>query len=103
MPATRLIVNPVACSGHGSCAELLPELVALDEWGYPLLAPGPVPAPLERAARRAVRDCPALALRLVSASVPGSADRVPGSGERAPGSEETQKSPRTPARAHRAR
>ena len=95
MPATRLIVNPVACSGHGSCAELLPELVALDEWGYPLLGPGPVPAGLERAARRAVRDCPALALRLV-------ADRG-GSGETRPdGSEETQKAARAPAKTRRA-
>ena len=44
------------------CAELLPELITLDEWGYPLLAEGGVPAGLSRQARRAVRDCPALAL-----------------------------------------
>jgi hypothetical protein len=31
-----LRVNPIACSGHGLCAELLPELISLDEWGYPL-------------------------------------------------------------------
>jgi ferredoxin len=96
MPANRLIVNPVACSGHGSCAELLPELVALDEWGYPLLAPGPVPAGLERAARRAVRDCPALALRLVAAGRGGSARTQP------EGSEGTQKAPRAPAKTRRA-
>src|SRR3984957_7026183 len=40
----RLRVNPAACSGHGVCAELLPELITLDEWGYPLLAEGGVPA-----------------------------------------------------------
>jgi ferredoxin len=62
----RLEVNPIACSGHGSCADLLPELVTLDEWGYPLLTRGPVPAELARRARRAVRDCPALALRLAA-------------------------------------
>jgi ferredoxin len=64
MPATRLAVNPVACTGHGLCAELLPELITLDEWGYPILADGPVPPALERPARRAVAACPALALRL---------------------------------------
>jgi ferredoxin len=34
----QLRVNPIACTGHGLCAELLPELVTLDEWGYPVLA-----------------------------------------------------------------
>ncbi len=61
----RLQVNPVACVGHGACAELLPEAVVLDEWGYPVIAPGPLPLALERYARRAVSACPALALRLV--------------------------------------
>ena len=77
----RLRVNPAACSGHGNCAELLPELITLDEWGYPLLAEGGVPAGLSRQARRAVRDCPALAL-MISAPVH---------------SEETQKLPRRSA------
>jgi ferredoxin len=57
----RLRVDPVACSGHGACAELLPELVTLDEWGYPIVAGRPVPPGLQRAARRAVAACPALA------------------------------------------
>ena len=61
----RLRVNPVACAGHGACAELLPELISLDEWGYPVVAGPPVPAALERPARRAVAACPALALLLV--------------------------------------
>jgi ferredoxin len=61
---TKLRVNPIACSGHGLCAELLPEMITLDEWGYPLLADRPVPPRLVRRARRAVTDCPALALRL---------------------------------------
>jgi ferredoxin len=69
MPDTsaRLRVNHIACSGHGVCAELLPELIALDEWGYPVIANTAVPARLARAARRAVTDCPALALRLSAA------------------------------------
>ncbi|HTZ91391.1 MAG TPA: ferredoxin [Streptosporangiaceae bacterium] len=63
----RLRVNPIACSGHGSCAELLPEVITLDEWGYPLLAgDGAVPVGLAREARRVVTDCPALALALTA-------------------------------------
>ena len=60
----RMRVNPVACSGHGACAELLPELISLDEWGYPIVPGTVLPAVLERPARRAVAACPALALRL---------------------------------------
>lgn len=60
----RLVVNPVACDAHGLCAELLPELISLDEWGYPVVDPRPVPAHLEPLARRAVAACPTLALLL---------------------------------------
>ena len=60
----NLRVNPIACSGHGVCAELLPELIRLDEWGYPVIADGPVPGYLAKQARRTVTDCPALALLL---------------------------------------
>jgi len=60
----RLRVNPILCEAHGVCAELLPELIGLDPWGYPILAPGPVPAGLESLARRTVTSCPALALLL---------------------------------------
>ena len=61
----RLRVNPILCTGHGLCAELLPEQIDLDEWGYPLLSGEPVPAELRQLARRAVNDCPVLALMLV--------------------------------------
>jgi ferredoxin len=64
----HLRVNPIACTGHGLCAELLPEHVSLDEWGYPVITPGPIPAQLRRYARRAVTDCPTLALRLITDS-----------------------------------
>ncbi|HEV3288648.1 MAG TPA: ferredoxin [Streptosporangiaceae bacterium] len=63
----QLRVNPIDCSGHGLCAELLPELITLDEWGYPIMPSGPVPRRLDRHARRAVADCPALALALTDA------------------------------------
>jgi len=59
-----LSLDPVACAGHGLCADLLPELVELDEWGYPILLARDVPPELASHARRAVRACPTLALRL---------------------------------------
>ena len=58
----KLRVNPIACEGHGLCAELLPELIGLDEWGYPIVDTGDVPRDLEPMARRAVAACPTLAL-----------------------------------------
>ena len=59
----KLEVNRIACTGHGLCADLLPELIELDEWGYPIIHDG-VPLDLAIHARRAVNACPALALRL---------------------------------------
>ena len=55
-------VNPILCDGFGQCAELLPELIELDEWGYPIVSGAPVPASLSEEARRAVAMCPRLAL-----------------------------------------
>jgi ferredoxin len=68
--AEALKVNPIQCTGHGVCAELLPELISLDEWGYPLVDPRPVPPALEREARRAVAACPVLALKLIRSEQP---------------------------------
>jgi len=64
----RLHVDWTRCDGHGSCAELLPELLVTDEWGYPLSRTGDqdptVPRQLDELARRAVRACPLQALRI---------------------------------------
>jgi ferredoxin len=57
-----LSVNPLACEGHGLCAELLPELIILDDWGYPIIDSRPIPASLRGHVRRAVAACPTLAL-----------------------------------------
>jgi ferredoxin len=61
----RLEIDRIACDGYGTCAELLPEGIDLDEWGYPIIAPGTVPLHLVDLAKRAVDSCPVLALRLV--------------------------------------
>jgi ferredoxin len=64
MSELELRVDPIACDGHGLCAELFPERVSLDEWGFPVIAADPIPPSLERHARRAVSECPMVALRL---------------------------------------
>lgn len=61
-PVLRL--DPISCEGHGICAELLPERVMLDDWGYPMVDATPLPPDLVAHARRAAANCPALALRL---------------------------------------
>lgn len=52
------------CEAHGLCAELLPELIRLDDWGYPIIDQADVPADLLDLARRAADACPTLALLL---------------------------------------
>ena len=61
--SARLQVDWPRCKARGLCFELLPEVVRLDEWGYPVV-PGPVTDTLLAAARDAVRACPTLALRI---------------------------------------
>jgi len=58
----RLRVNPVACDAFGYCAELLPEMISLDEWGFPVVGSAPIPPRLFEMAWRAVRECPRRAL-----------------------------------------
>ncbi|MEU9444497.1 ferredoxin [Streptomyces sp. NPDC048304] len=57
-------IDRIACDGYGLCAELLPEVVELDEWGYPIVGSAPLTGEALGHARRAVAACPALALRL---------------------------------------
>jgi ferredoxin len=64
----RITVDPIACTGHGACAELLPERIALDDWGYPIVDDAPLPDELLAHARRAAAACPTLALRLSAAA-----------------------------------
>lgn len=61
---SRLAIDWTACRARGVCSELLPERIVLDEWGYPLLDPTPVPMSSEAFVRQAVNACPTRALRL---------------------------------------
>lgn len=61
---SRLRVDPIACTGHGICAELLPDLIRLDDWGYPIVEDDPVDPKNDPGIRRTITACPALALRL---------------------------------------
>jgi len=62
----RLHIDWTACDGRGLCTELIPELLAQDDWGYPVPRDGSrdpaVPVKLESHARRAIKQCPRLAL-----------------------------------------
>jgi ferredoxin len=61
----HISIDRIRCDGHGLCAELLPELIRMDDWGYPIIAPGAVPDVLLPLAQRAVESCPVLALTLM--------------------------------------
>ena len=60
----RIALNPIQCEAHGLCAELLPDRVTLDEWGYPIVDSSQLPPELLAHARRAADACPTLALLL---------------------------------------
>jgi ferredoxin len=64
--STRLHIDWTACRGHGLCAELLPELLDRDRWGFPLphRKDLTVPDELNGPAKQAAGLCPRLALRL---------------------------------------
>ena len=64
---TVLTVDPVACDGRGICAELFPEWIRLDSWGYPVIRPEALPPDALPHARWAISNCPALALHLAAA------------------------------------
>ena len=42
MSGLRITIDPVACEAYGYCAELLPEAISLDEWGYPIVDDRPL-------------------------------------------------------------
>ncbi len=83
----KFAVDWTLCKGHGLCADIVPELIRLGPDGYPTLADASVPVHLQGAAQRAVRRCPALALR-IAREAPERPGRpaLPGGGRKALGS-----------------
>jgi ferredoxin len=61
-------VNPIRCDAHGMCAELLPERITLDDWGYPIVDDRPLNTQELELARMAVDACPVFALALEARS-----------------------------------
>jgi ferredoxin len=61
----RLRVDWPQCKAHGLCAELAPEVIHLDEWGYPFIDPVTLDGDELAAVKKAVLACPTLALKLV--------------------------------------
>jgi len=60
----RLVLDIITCDGRGVCAELFPERISLDDWGYPIIDPAPIDRRTIAHARAAVAACPVLALKL---------------------------------------
>jgi ferredoxin len=68
--ATVLRLDPIRCTAHGMCAELLPERIWLDDWGYPVIDGEPLTPEIMAHARRAAAACPVFALKLEQSSRP---------------------------------
>jgi ferredoxin len=70
----RLHVDWTRCDARGTCLDLLPELLAADDWGYPRGRTGDAAPVVPRSSRadalEAVRECPRMALRLRPAGDP---------------------------------
>jgi ferredoxin len=79
---SRLRVDPIACAGRGLCAEVLPELITLDDWGFPIISDAELTGRLYHEATEAIRICPKLALRLEGPAV---VTKVPPVGPDGPG------------------
>lgn len=62
----QLEIDWTRCAGHGLCAQVLPDAIHSDEWGYPLIRRGVFAGDELIYARRAVAVCPVLALRLAN-------------------------------------
>ena len=72
---THVQIDPIACEAHGMCAELLPERIRLDDWGYPIVDDRPLDAGLVAMARKAAQACPTLAIKLAAAERRAAAPR----------------------------
>jgi ferredoxin len=58
----RVHVDPEACTGHGRCYSLSPDVFSADDTGHCVVLVVDVPPELEEPARVGVRNCPEQAL-----------------------------------------
>ncbi|HEY2507358.1 MAG TPA: NADH-ubiquinone oxidoreductase-F iron-sulfur binding region domain-containing protein [Streptosporangiaceae bacterium] len=80
----KLSVDWTRCQGHGLCGHLVPELIQLDEHGYPAFLEVNVPFWLTKVVRQAVDSCPALALTMTTLSGRSAAPALPAPERRSP-------------------
>ncbi|WP_395107420.1 ferredoxin [Actinomadura sp. SCN-SB] len=71
----RVAIDWSRCDGHGLCAYLVPELIQLDRYGFPVVLGSDIPVWMERDVQKAVAMCPALALRVTTDPPKGAARR----------------------------
>ena len=62
----RIEVDHEACTGHGRCWSLAPEVYDADDDGYCATHTLEVPAGLEEQARRAAASCPERAIAVLT-------------------------------------
>lgn len=62
--AVEIRIDWILCDGFGLCGDLLPDVIDLDDWRYPIIRPVPIDSGLLHAAQRAVDCCPTKALKL---------------------------------------
>lgn len=60
----RLRVDWVRCNGYGLCSDLVPDLIGLDDWRYPVAPKGPIDPARVHDLQRAIDCCPERALIL---------------------------------------
>lgn len=68
----RLRVDWILCDGYGLCGDLVPDLIGLDDWRYPIIPKTPIDPARRHDIQRAVDCCPVKAL---SVDVSVAADR----------------------------
>ena len=55
-------MNPIRCDGVGMCAHFAPDLINVDDWGYPVVTKEPLLGDDLKQAKAAVAACPVRAL-----------------------------------------
>jgi len=62
--AVRLRVDWIKCDGYGLCGDLVPDLIQLDEWRYPILPADAVDDSRVHELQRAIDCCPMRAITI---------------------------------------